>query len=93
MALRFSFLPVQSTGCFYNNKLESKMIKTINKTILFTPVFWVLFFKLAMFKGPMAYAVEINIEQPKPLWEVGLIPGAIRMPHYRGSDRNVAHRA
>jgi MipA family protein len=39
-------------------------------------------FLLLFFQGPYAGAEKKAL----PLWEVGLFPGVIRMPHYRGSD-------
>jgi MipA family protein len=44
------------------------------------------FFLLLLFQSPYADAREKAECPAPPLWEVGVLPGVILMPHYRGSD-------
>jgi MipA family protein len=47
----------------------------------------VIFFPDGIPSGPsVAHAGEPVETQTEPLWEVGLFPGALYIPHYRGSD-------
>jgi outer membrane scaffolding protein for murein synthesis (MipA/OmpV family) len=53
----------------------------------FSLILWLtLPFLLFFFQTGYGNARENPADQAPPLWEVGLFPGAIRMPHYRGSD-------
>lgn len=62
------------------------MLKSGRKTCI-QPIQLLLFFMAVSFAGfPTAGAGETDLSPSKPLWEVGLFPGAVYMPHYRGSD-------
>lgn len=49
-------------------------------------IYALIFSVISCFQFGFVNAGEITIEETEPLWEFGLFPGAIYMPHYRGSD-------
>lgn len=68
-------------GIFIPMIIKPKIKKTSILAILL-----IFFLEIAGFMVSAAPAEENNSDNTKPLWEIGLIPGAIRLPHYRGSD-------
>ena len=62
------------------------MKNTCKITLKRLSVWGIIFIDVLFFNLSWAHAKDPHVLTEKPLWEVGLIPGAIRMPHYRGSD-------
>jgi len=48
--------------------------------------FWVFVLNIILLDANGANAGNEGNTPEKPLWEAGVIPGVLRMPHYRGSD-------